>query len=124
MRRAAEKQHLQPGSPDPRLAKNLAPYRPANFAQYPRHEEGNASLVALSERIALTLSVARGLTIAGREVQLAGLQDGIGLLCAQALDLRLEDARALRPALAEMLAQVDSLSLAIRDSFERRCMPD
>jgi hypothetical protein len=47
-------------------------------------------------------------------VDLSGIQDGIGLLCAKTLDLPRADARLLLPALHEVMAQIDSLSRALR----------
>lgn len=80
---------------------NATPYRPVD------------RLAALGERLARTVSVARALTVARREVELAGLEDGVGMLCAQTLDLLPDEARAMVPVLTELLAQLDALSLAI-----------
>jgi hypothetical protein len=71
-------------------------------------------LSLLAERLARTLAVARALAIAGRQVDLAGIQDGVGLLCAKTLDLPRTEARRLLPALHELLAQIDSLRMALR----------
>lgn len=68
----------------------------------------------LAERLTRTLAVARALVMAGRSVELWGLQDGIGILCAKALDLPRPEARNLLPDLCELAAQVDALSLALR----------
>jgi hypothetical protein len=71
-------------------------------------------LALLAERLSRTLAVARALSMAGRHVDLSGIQDGIGLLCAKTLDLPRADARLLLPALHEVMAQIDSLSRALR----------
>jgi hypothetical protein len=71
-------------------------------------------LTLLAERLSRTLAVARALALAGRHVDLAGIQDGIGLLCAKTLDLPRPEARRLVPALHELMAQIDSLSVAMR----------
>jgi hypothetical protein len=71
-------------------------------------------LVTLAERLARTVAVARALILAGRVVDLAGIQDGIGLLCAKTLDLQPQQARHMLPALHEMRGQIDSLTLALR----------
>ena len=67
-------------------------------------------LVTLAERLGRTVAIARGLTAASRMVDLAGLEDGVGLLCAQALDLDPAASRRLVPALLELRAQLDGLS--------------
>jgi hypothetical protein len=77
-------------------------------------------LLLLADRLTRTMAVARALISAGRTVDLRGLEDGVGLLCAQTLDLELADSRPLLPAMLEVAAQVDRLSLAVRDQKERR----
>ena len=71
-------------------------------------------LITLAERLSRTLAVARALILAGRAVELAGIEDGIGMLCAKTLDLPSEQARPMLPALFEMRVQVDSLIAALR----------
>jgi hypothetical protein len=71
-------------------------------------------LATLAERLSRTLAVARALSIAGRHVDLTGIEDGVGLLCAKTLDLSRTDAKGLLPALYEVLAQLDSLRLAMQ----------
>jgi hypothetical protein len=66
-------------------------------------------LTLLAERLSRTLAVARALALAGRRVDLSGMQDGVGLLCAKTLDLPRGEARHLLPALYELVAQIDSL---------------
>jgi hypothetical protein len=60
-----------------------------------------------------TLRVARALVESHRPVDLAGLQDTIGRLCAASLDLPREEGRALRPQLAAVLADLDALERAL-----------
>ena len=67
-------------------------------------------LATLAERLSRTVAVARGLTAACRLVDLTGLQDGVGVLCAKALDLDPAQSRRLVPALLELRAQIDNLS--------------
>ena len=71
-------------------------------------------LGALGARLSNTIGLARALARNGRTVDLAGLEDGIGMLCAQALDLPGQDGRALLPLLTELLAQVDTLDAALQ----------
>jgi len=73
-----------------------------------------ASLVGLAARLTRTLAVARALVLSGREVDLAGLQDGIGMLCAQSLDLPREEGHVMVPVLRELMAQVEALTAALR----------
>ena len=61
-----------------------------------------------------TLRMARALVEARRPVDLAGLQDSIGRLCAASLDLPPEQGRAMRPQLAAVLAELDALEHAMR----------
>jgi DNA-binding transcriptional regulator LsrR (DeoR family) len=71
-------------------------------------------LVTLAERLIRTLAVGRALVVAGRTVDMSGIQDGIGILCAKTLDLSHHRGRQMLPALYELTAQIDSLSLAMR----------
>ena len=70
-------------------------------------------LATLAERLSRTVAVARGLTAANRQVDLAGFEDGVGLLCAKTLDLDFTESRRLLPALLELRAQIDGLSATI-----------
>ena len=49
------------------------------------------------------LRLARGMVQAGRRVELEGLDQMVGRLCARCLDLPPEEGRALRPLLAALL---------------------
>ncbi len=70
-------------------------------------------LRAFADGVTQTLGVARGLVEAGRYVDLGGLEDQVGLLCAKALDLPPEEGRALRDELLALLARVEALSVAL-----------
>jgi hypothetical protein len=70
-------------------------------------------LRAFADDVTQTLGVARGLVEAGRYVDLTGLEDQIGLLCAKALDLPSDEGRAIRGDLVGMLARVEALSAAL-----------
>jgi hypothetical protein len=78
-------------------------------------------LRAFADDVTQTLRVACGLVEAGRYVDLAGLEDQIGLLCAKALDLPPDEGRAIRGELACLLARVDALSAAL---LHARAVPD
>lgn len=56
------------------------------------------------------LHMTHALASAGRIVDITGLDQQIGLLCAKALDLMPEDGRELRPMLMLLLADLDALS--------------
>lgn len=56
------------------------------------------------------LRVAMALVAAGRPIDLAGLDQRVGRVCAQALDLPPAEGRALRPRLAALLAGVEALA--------------
>ena len=68
---------------------------------------------ALAEGISATLRIARALIEGHRQVDLAGLDAMVGLLCARALDLPPEQGRALRPRLMLLLAELDGLTGAL-----------
>ncbi len=55
-------------------------------------------------RVALALAAAR------RPIDLAGLDQRVGRVCAQALDLPPEEGRALRPRLAALLTGIEALA--------------
>ena len=73
-------------------------------------------LAVLASRLSRTIGIARALARNGRTVDLTGLDDGIGMLCAQTLDLPLQDGRALLPLLADVLQQVDTLTVALHQA--------
>lgn len=61
-----------------------------------------------------TAVLARALAISGRSIDLTGLDDQVGLICARALDLPPEGGRALRSDLESLLAEIASLAAAMR----------
>ena len=70
--------------------------------------------VGMSEGLARTICIARVLVENGRVVDMAGLDRGVGLLCAKALDLPLEAGRSLLPQLVALLKAVDELTEALQ----------
>lgn len=62
-----------------------------------------------AEGVAGMLRIARGMIDAGRRVQLDGLDQMVGRLCARCLDLPPEEGRALRPRLVALLVEIDAL---------------
>jgi hypothetical protein len=57
-----------------------------------------------------TVAVARALVEGGRVIDLAGLERDCAMLCAALMALDIHDARRMRPALEELLYQVNRLA--------------
>ena len=68
----------------------------------------------LASALARTVCVARALVDNGRSVDIAGLERGVGLLCAKALDLPYEQGKAVRPHLVALFNEVEGLTVAFR----------
>ena len=54
---------------------------------------------ALAEELTKTIDLARALAESGRAIDLTGLDDEVGLLCAKSLDLPPDEGRRVRPRL-------------------------
>jgi hypothetical protein len=67
------------------------------------------TVLGMLQGFATTLCIARSLAAGDREIDLSGLHDAAGLLCARALDLRPEHGRALVPRLQSVLEELDAL---------------
>jgi hypothetical protein len=67
----------------------------------------------LADGLGNMLRIAAALVEGGRDIDLAGLEGQIGLLCAKTLDLPTEEGRALRPLLHELRTRIDALGAAI-----------
>ncbi len=74
--------------------------------------ELEASL-AIAEGLRQSLGLARALAGRGRAIELDGVQGGVGLLCAKALDLPPDQGRTLRIALISLRDEIDRLSAAM-----------
>ena len=72
--------------------------------------------IGMVEGLARTACIARMLLEHGRVVDMAGLDRGVGLACARALDLPPESGRQLRPHLVSLLAETDRLTQALREA--------
>ena len=70
----------------------------------------SASLDAAIATLEGMLRVALALVAAERPIDLAGLDQRVGRVCAQALDLPPAEGRALRPRLAGLLAGIEALA--------------
>jgi len=73
------------------------------------HAQSLAAVLALADAIGRTIFVARQLIEGGRQVDLAGFDGGIGLLCAKVLDLQPETGRMLRGRLIALLEDLDAM---------------
>jgi hypothetical protein len=78
------------------------------------------AVLGIGNELARTLSIARLLIERGRAVDLTGLDRGMGLLCAKALDLPYESGRSLRPFLCELLAQVEQFTIFLESASGSR----
>jgi len=67
-----------------------------------------------------TLVVASALVQTGRRVDLAGIENGVGQLCAGVLDLPPELGRAMRPTLIALGLRLD----AAEGTLRLHCAPD
>ena len=72
-----------------------------------------AEVRALAEELTKTADVAQALAETGRTIDLAGLDQRIGLLCAKALDLPPDDGRRVRPLLIALSDAMAALSRAL-----------
>ena len=79
-----------------------------------RHASPLEHARALAQAIAGMLRVARGFVAAGRRVDLAGLEEPVGLLCARSLDLPPEQGRQMRVVLIDLRRELDALSETLR----------
>lgn len=70
-------------------------------------------VAAVAEAITRMLRMAQLLAQAQRRIDLAGLEEEVGRLCAAALDLAPAEGRAMRPLLATVLAELDALSVCV-----------
>ncbi len=80
----------------------------------PRRAQPPPLLDALATRLSRTLAVARALAGNGRTVDLSGVQDGVGRLCAQCLDAASDEGREMLPLLYGVLGELDALNTVLR----------
>lgn len=71
------------------------------------------AILASIDRMDSTLAVAAALADSGRALDLLGLEEDITRLCGAVLMLPAEDGRALRPAMAGLLARLKGLSAVL-----------
>jgi hypothetical protein len=88
--------------------------RRSNIANPDNRKAPTPRLDALATRLSRTLAVARALAGNGRTVDLSGVEDGVGRLCAQCLDLPDDEGHIMRPLLIGVLGELDALSAVLR----------
>jgi hypothetical protein len=76
-------------------------------------DDAMAAALAFCDAILRTITIAHTMLKSGQSIDLTGLDQGIGLLCAKSLDLPPEMGRALRPRLSAVLQALDAMSLAL-----------
>lgn len=80
--------------------------------QVERVRQGTIELVV--ETMTSTVCVARALVMAGCRIDLEGLDQEIGDLCAEAVALPRAEGQSIRPALEALLREVDQLYQELR----------
>jgi hypothetical protein len=82
------------------------------------------AVLDLLHGFATTVSIARCLAGSERQVDLTGLNEAAGRLCARALDLRPEHGRQLITRLRSVLAELDALHTILVPDQQRAHAPD
>ncbi|HEY2615746.1 MAG TPA: hypothetical protein VGI78_00260 [Acetobacteraceae bacterium] len=72
-----------------------------------------AAVGALASELMQTVGLACALAESGRAIDLAGLDDRVGLLCAKSLDLPPDEGRRVRPRLIALSGAMLALSRAM-----------
>jgi hypothetical protein len=78
---------------------------------------------ALADELTKLVGVACELVIAGRAIDLTGLTDQVGLLCAKSLDLPKAAGRGIRPRLIALSGFVEALSRALQKAAPCSSLP-
>ena len=73
-------------------------------------------VLALSEQTARMIAVAQALVVSQRHVDVQGLQNHVGLLCAKALDLPMSKTGFLKLELRRLASGLDALNASIREN--------
>ena len=83
---------------------------------HPAFSDDLVALSTMAEGLLQSLRLARVLAGQGRPVELDGMQDSVGLLCAKAIDLTPNEGHALRVGLIALREELDQLSATLRSS--------
>ena len=76
--------------------------------------ESYEAVSALARALTKLIELNQRLVEDGRTVDLTWLDDQVGLLCAQSLDLAPDDGRRVRPRLIALSASIEALSRALQ----------
>jgi hypothetical protein len=87
---------------------------PSPFDHETADRARTAEILSMAAGFDRMLLLAASLIETGRQVELAGIESGIGRLCACVLDLPPEQGRAFRAELASLLARLDAAEGALR----------
>lgn len=68
----------------------------------------------MAARVSAVLRAGEALLVAGRPVDLRGLEAEVGRLCAASLDLPPDQGRVVRQPLADLLPRLDAIEAALR----------
>ena len=68
----------------------------------------------LADELTNVLNVAKAFLESGRAIDLTGLNDQVGLLCAKSLDLPPDQGRRIRPRLLALSGSIEALSRALQ----------
>ena len=72
-----------------------------------------AAVRACLEQLGHTVGIAHRLVLAGKHVDLTGLDADMGFVCARALDLPPDEGRALRRELINLRSEIEALTAAL-----------
>lgn len=75
-----------------------------------------AEVFALSEQTARLIAVAQALVASQRHVDIQGLQNHVGLLCAKALDLSISQSGFLKLELMRLASGLAALDASMREN--------
>ena len=76
---------------------------------------GLEATAMIVETMAATMLMARALLVAGHRIDLDGVEREVGDLCAEAVALPRDEGRRLRPALQQLLREVEALEADLAD---------
>lgn len=77
--------------------------------------DAQAQVFELAEQVSRMLGVATAMVASGRRVDLAGLQQNVGVLCAKSLDLPPGRAGLAKAELVRVAASLDALTEKMRE---------
>ena len=80
--------------------------------------DAQSQVLALAEQTGRMLAIAEAMVASGRRVDLTGLRQNAGLLCAKTLDLSHTEAGLARVELIRLVASLDALSAKMRERIE------